>query len=364
MATGLISPNFDLLLAGAGHAHLGVLRLWQQGQRPAGRIALISEGPHAWYSGMLPGLLGGRYRAEQCRIPLQALCRAAGVELIEESVVNLAAANNTLLLGSGRRVSASWLSFNLGSQPLMPAIHGEQLQLLPVKPFAAFIESWDAWRHSPQPLAILGGGAAGVELALALAAQVPTLALLSAGQILAGHPPALRERALRHLAMAGVAVHEGIAIDRFKGDALLANGQTIWRGQRVILATGASPLPWLANAGLSCDAQGFIRISATLQSCSHPQIFAVGDCASLPNTPHNGVYAVRQGPTLAANLLAALNRLPLTDFVPQRRALALLADGQGGALLSWSGITAEGRMFGWWKDRLDRRFIQQHMGQH
>ena len=45
-------------------------------------------------------------------------------------------------------------------------------------------------------------------------------------------------------------------------------------------------------------------------------------------------------------------------------SLALLADGQGGALLSWSGITAEGRMFGWWKDRLDRRFIQQHMGQH
>lgn len=81
-----MNGQFDLLLAGAGHAHLGVLRLWLNGQRPKGRIGLISEGPHAWYSGMLPGLLAGRYRAEQCRIPLQALCAAANVDLLEGQV--------------------------------------------------------------------------------------------------------------------------------------------------------------------------------------------------------------------------------------------------------------------------------------
>jgi hypothetical protein len=54
----------------------------------------------------------------------------------------------------------------------------------------------------------------------------------------------------------------------------------------------------------------------------------------------------------------------MTPFQPQRRSLALLADGQGGALLSWSGMTAEGMCLGRWKDRLDRSFIARHLGTH
>jgi pyridine nucleotide-disulfide oxidoreductase family protein len=356
-----VNRQFDLLLAGAGHAHLGVLRQWCTGQRPQGRIALISEGPYAWYSGMLPGLLAGRYRPEQCRVPLQTLCTAAGVELLQGRLVNLDPGSNTLTLSDGRHLLSSWLSLNLGSQPKAPQGVKSTLELLPVKPFEAFLNVWAEWRRSPQPLAILGGGAAGVELALAFAPQVPVLTLISAAQILAGHPPALRARAIRRLAQAGVRVQEGVAVDGVQGDALMIGKQTTWHGRRVILATGASPLPWLCETGLACDERGFVRVSSTLQSLSHPHILAAGDCASLVGTPRNGVYAVRQGPTLAANLSAALQGHALHSFVPQRRALALLADGQGGALMSWAGVTAEGSLLGWWKDHLDRRFIDKHL---
>jgi pyridine nucleotide-disulfide oxidoreductase family protein len=355
-----MSDAFDLLLLGAGHAHLGVLRLWAGGQRPAGRIALVSDGPHAWYSGMLPGLLAGRYRPEQCRVPLQGLCAAADVLLMTARLVALEPSARRVSQADGRCVSAAWLSLGVGSQPLAPEATGSEMTLLPVKPFAAFLEGWDQWRQAPQPLAILGGGAAGVELALALGRQVPALTLLSAGQLLAGHPASLRRRALRHLAEAGVAVREGTAVDAVQGDALLAGDQVAWRGRRVILATGAAPLPWLRKSGLACDERGFIRIGDTLQSLSHPQLFANGDCASLARTPRNGVYAVRQAPVLAANLAAALQHRPLQPFVPQRHALALLADGRGGALMSWAGVTCEGALAGWWKDRLDRRFIERH----
>lgn len=44
--------QYDLILAGAGHAHLGVLRRWALVERPPGRIALLSLGPEAWYAGM------------------------------------------------------------------------------------------------------------------------------------------------------------------------------------------------------------------------------------------------------------------------------------------------------------------------
>lgn len=359
-----MSGQFDLLLAGAGHAHLGVLRLWMSGQRPKGRIGLVSEGPHAWYSGMLPGLLAGRYRAEQCRIPLQALCTAVGLELLEGQISELDPLARCVELVDGRQYSTTWLSLNLGALPRAPQSTGSTLDVLPVKPFEAFVQGWQRWQQAPQALAILGGGAAGVELALALAPQVPELTLLSSAQVLAGHPLALRKRAVRHLAEAGVKILEGFAADAIHGDALVAGNRVIWCGRRVILATGASALPWLRLSGLACDERGFVRVGKTLQSLSHPHVFAAGDCASLSATPRSGVYAVRQGPVLAANLDAALAGQPMTPFQPQRHSLALLADGQGGALLSWSGITAEGEWLGRWKDRLDRRFIARHLGTH
>lgn len=355
-----MSSNFDLILAGAGHAHLGVLRLWANGKRPAGRIGLISPDPHAWYSGMLPGLLAGRYQAEQCRIALEPLCRAAGIEFIEGAITSLDAASRTLHLANAQALQAQWLSLNLGSRPKPPVTADKEMEQLAVKPFAGFIARWNQWQQQPQRLAILGGGAAGVELALAMAGQVPSLALISATQILAGHAPALRRRALKHLHKAAVQVIERCPVERIEHASLIARGQVVWQGPRLILATGASPLAWLNDSGLACDEKGFIQISPTLQSVSHPQVFATGDCASLVDTPRNGVYAVRQGPVLASNLAHALQDEPLRLYAPQRTALALLADGQGGGMLSLAGLTLEGSLIGRWKDYLDQRFMTRH----
>ncbi|POA77479.1 FAD-dependent oxidoreductase [Pseudomonas sp. DP16D-R1] len=355
-----MSNKFDLLLAGAGHAHLGVLRLWAGDKPPSGRIGLISPDQHAWYSGMLPALLTGRYKTDQCRIDLQPLCQAAGIEFISSAVTSLQPEANLLHLDTGETLQSEWLSLNLGSLPRPPESEDAGMELLPVKPFSSFISRWEQWQKKPQRLAILGGGAAGVELALALARTVPSLALFSAANILAGHTPALRGAAIRHLHQLGVELHERCPVDRILGGALISKGEIVWRGVRLILTTGASPLGWLCESGLSCNEQGFIQVSPTLQSVSHPQIFAAGDCANLVGTPRNGVYAVRQGPVLAANLASALKGELFTNYVPQRIALALLSDGEGGAMMSWAGFTAEGSFIGKWKDYLDRRFMTRH----
>lgn len=352
-----MNAEFDLLLAGAGHAHLGVLRQWLSLPRPQGRIALISDGAAAWYSGMLPGLLAGRYWPDQCRVQLSALCASAGIELIQGEIAGIDPGSNSLKLADGRVYSAKWLSLNVGStlEPLQ--VTACDLDMIPVKPFVGLVRAWEAWQQTPQALAILGGGAAGVELALALAAQVSELTLISSGMILAGHPPGLRVKAIRSLTNAKVRLIEGSLVDSVYGDKLLSGSQIVWHGKHLILATGAAPLPWLKDGALACDKHGFIAISPTFQSLSHQHIFAVGDCASLPNCPRNGVYAVRQGPLLAKNLTAALENKQLNNFSPQRHALALLADGKGGALMSWAVITAHGQLLGRWKDKLDTNFI-------
>ena len=280
--------------------------------------------------------------------------------LASRAVTGLDSASQQLQLSDGRALDYSYLSLNLGSQPTMPMQHGSGLELLAVKPFSAFFQGWQRWQAAPQALAILGGGAAGVELALAIAAKVPTVTLLTGSTLLSGHPPGLRQRALKHLARRGVRVQEHCPVEAIVYEQLLSHGRSVWQGHRLIVASGASALPWLTDSGLACDAQGFVQINAQLQSTSHNNVFAVGDCASLAHCPHNGVYAVRQGPVLAQNLAALLCGRPLQTFHPQRRALALLATGDGGALASWAGLTGEGPLFGYWKDHLDRGFMQRH----
>jgi NADH dehydrogenase FAD-containing subunit len=355
-----VTHHYDLLLIGAGHAHLGVLRRWALVERPPGRIALLSAGPVAWYSGMLPGLLAGRHQADDCQIELQTLCRAAKVELIINPVESLSAAQQQVQLADGQTLSASWLSLNVGAQVSVPQQQGDAMQVLAVKPFAAFLDGWQQWQNTPLPMAILGGGAAGVELALALTGKVPQLTLFSAGHLLDGLSAGLRLRALGHLRRRGAWVREDCPISRIADDCLISGDEPVWCGQRLLLASGAKAFAWLAHGGLGCDEQGFVLIAPTLQSYTHPTIFAVGDCASLPGARRSGVYAVRQGSVLAANLSAVLRGLPLKRYRPQKQSLALLATGDGGALLDWHGHSAGGQFYGRWKDFLDKGFIQRH----
>jgi len=355
-----LSTQYDLLLIGAGHAHLGVLRRWALVERPPGRIALLSPGPAAWYSGMLPGLLAGRHRAEDCQVELLALCRAAKVELIIAPVESFSAAQQQVQVADGRTFSARWLSLNVGAGIRTPAQQGSAMQLLAVKPFDEFLQGWQRWQAQPEPMAILGGGAAAVELALAVADKVPQLALFCAGHLLDGLSPGLRLRALGHLRQRRVQVREDCPISQINDDCLLSGTEPVWRGSRLLLASGAAAWPWLAHSGLGCDEQGFVLVAPTLQSYTQPSLFAVGDCASLPGARKSGVYAVRQGPVLAFNLQAALRGQPLKAYRPQRHTLALLATGDGGALMDWYGHSAGGQWLGRWKDLLDKGFIRRH----
>jgi NADH dehydrogenase FAD-containing subunit len=135
-------------------------------------------------------------------------------------------------------------------------------------------------------------------------------------------------------------------------------------GQDLLLwATGAQAQAWQRDAArrgrLAVDAAGFVRVDARLQSVSHPRVFAVGDCAAFdPPLPKAGVFAVRQGPVLTAQLRAALAGAAAPPaYRPQRRFLVLLATGDGRAIASRGRLWAEGRWVMRWKDHIDRGFI-------
>jgi selenide,water dikinase len=343
-------PAQQLLLAGGGHTHALVLLRWlMHGDRPPGAITLVNRASTALYSGMLPGLVAGLYPREACSIDLRRLCSAVDVTLVIAEITGLSLENRHLLLADRPPLHWDWLSLDLGSttRHLGSCAIG-------VKPLEPFLHWLDQRPDSSQPLRIRGGGAAAVELALALRGRNPGQAveLLLRGDALHLHPPQALPLGERLLHEAGVTIRRRVPDDQ---PAELA-------------CTGSRAPAWLAEAGLPCDADGRVRTRASLQVESEPRVFVVGDCGVLSAAPRppSGVWAVRAAPTLAANLGRCLARGEpperLRAWQPQRRALQLLADlsrgGKPAAIALWGPLALGPSNLLWaWKQHIDRRFM-------
>ncbi len=327
-----------LLLLGGGHAHAVVLR-----QLRGVDLTLVSPYPHHTYSGMLPGFIAGHYRLDDIRIDLAGLAARAGAKLVIGRVAALEIAQGRVRLADGSTLEYDRASLNLGSQAAAPA------QALAAKPFENFIQRWREAKDRVKKVAVVGAGAAGVELAMAVAYGT------TASVTLYSDRPAPARRIARALERNGVVLRSSTPVTAVEPGPVVIAGESREPFDLAVWTAGAAPLPWLRESGLATDAQGFVLVDDRLRSVSHPEVFAAGDCATLRDAPHpkSGVYAVRHGDVLAHNLRGG----ELRSYVPQRRALALISCGARYAIAEWNGWSAEGAWAWRWKDRIDRRWI-------
>lgn len=362
-----------LILAGGGHAHLHVLRALARQPWPSVEVVLVSPWPRQIYSGMVPGWMAGHYRLEQCAADLAPLARAAGVRFIKDAVSGLDAGRHLLRTRRHGELAYDVLSLATGADVDISCLAACGERLLPIRPLEHFIVGWEKLlaacrRRGTAALAVVGGGAAGVELALAaryrlageLGAANAQVRLIVGNGLLAGHGRRVVGRVTATLARYGVEVIDGYAAGLADG-LLLDDGRAL-AADAVLAATGVRPAPWLADCGLALAADGFVAVGDGQQSPSHDEVFAGGDVASRLDAPHakSGVYAVRAGPVLAANLRRRLQGQPPRRYAPQKRSLYLLASGPRRAIVSWGGLTAEGAWAWRWKDWIDRRFMSQY----
>ena len=346
---------------------------------PGVGVTLISRGVDTPYSGMLPGLIAGHYTFDEAHIDLHRLARFAGARAVFDEAVGLDLSRGRVLFESRPPISFDLLSIDIGSTPNL-VVAGAREHAVPVKPIDTLLARWASVEKRLRAsstrtrIAVVGGGAGGVELILAIQFRLRRLFeregrdarhleyhLFTDGpQILPTHNPSVRRTFERVFSERGIALHAGSAVAEVTGDRLRTADGAWHQADEVLWTTEAAAAPWLARSGLAVDDRGFVRVSSTLQSVSHPNVFAAGDVASMVDHPRpkSGVFAVRQGPPLARNLRSALLGQPLERYLPQRRFLSLITTGNRCAVASRGPLALEGEWVWRWKDRIDRRFMR------
>ena len=369
----------DIVLIGGGHSHVGVIRRFGMHPVPGVRLTVICRDTHTPYSGMLPGYIAGHYSYDDVHIDLRKLAEFAGARFYSDSVVGLDRNARTVLCADRPPVAYDQVSINIGSTPQVGQVAGAAEHAVPVKPINQFNERWlallDRTRsgHGPMRIAVVGAGAGGVELTLAMQFRLRrelqalgrnpdelSFDLFSdTDRILPTHNPRVRASYEGILRERGVNLHLGQAVTNVQpGQLTTASGATMAADEImwVIQAGGAA---WLADTGLELTERGFIKVRDTLQTVTDDLVYAAGDIAEMVNQPLEkaGVFAVRQGRPLADNLRRAVLGKALKPYHPQRNWLALISTGDKYAVASRGGLSFQGEWVWRWKDWIDRRFM-------
>jgi selenide,water dikinase len=360
----------DLVLVGGGHTHVQVLRRWMMDPVAGVRLTVVIDRPEAVYSGMVPGFVAGDYTADELAIDIVPLARRARARVVIASALSLDIAARRIELDGRPPLAYDVASLDVGATVRGLELPGVRAHALATRPIARLVTEVDA-RVAALPerprVAIVGGGAAGVELAFTLGARLrgaghpPEMQLFcESAALLDGYGRRVQRVARGELDARGIRVRTGVRVAAVRADGIELAGESI-AADLVVWATGAAPLPFPCGPGLPLDRDGFVRVEPTLEVVGCRGLFAAGDCASLAFAPwvrKAGVYAVREGPVLDANLRAHLRGDRLRAYRPQHDFLTLLNLGGGEAIAAKWGVALRGRRAYGLKDWIDRRFVE------
>jgi pyridine nucleotide-disulfide oxidoreductase family protein len=365
-----------LLLAGGGHAHIEVLR--DLAARPGSGIAvtLVTPRPRLVYTGMVPGVIAGHYRLEDCAIDLEALARHANARFVTGAIFRVDAANRRVHCADGETVEYDLLSLDVGSRVAIGGAMGVEQHAVPARPMETLLKGWSdvlsrARDGKIRSVTLVGGGAAGVELALAmehrlrreLPAATPHVRIISNTPVIVPEFSAGARRRLRlHLGRRNIGMHVSSTVAEVGPDFVRLDTGLKFSSDATFWAAGVSAPPWLASCGLATDPGGFLLVNDALQSVTDRDVFGSGDCATQEGRPHAkaGVFAVRAAPVLAANLRAAAHGGALARYVTSARYLALVSTGRKHAVGAWGQVSFQGWWAWRWKDRIDRHFVARY----
>ncbi|MCA9127859.1 MAG: selenide, water dikinase SelD [Planctomycetales bacterium] len=365
-----------IVLMGIGHTNAHVLRMWMMEPLHDVDLTCITDNFIATYSGMLPAMLAGQIDKPAMEIDLVRLASRAGARLLRAKVLGLDLAEQRILLQDRPAIAFDALSIGIGSVPTTSGVTLQSDHLVKIKPMQTFVQRIEqaldtlpATNAEHLKVAVIGSGAAGVEIAFCLPnflsriqdRQVRIEMITRSQQVLPDESPRMRRLVQRALARRNIPVVSATVQSVVDRQIQLDTGETRC-ADLIIWATGATAPPILKTLGMPVDERGFLLTEHTLKSICGAPVFAVGDSGSIDgdNLPKAGVYAVRQAPILWENLKRQLTGRELREYRPQRNFLKLLNVGDGTAIGDWHGFALHNVWMKKLKDSIDNSFVEKY----
>lgn len=375
----------DLVLLGGGHANIQVLKM--MAMHPIGglRITLISDQTHSPYSGMIPGYLAGFYLYEDCHFDLRRLCEELGLRFIKAKIIGIDPQRKKIQLEHRAEIDYDCASINVGIEPKSIEKFSQEsvLKIIPLKPISQFIAHWDQliadlkdYKGSDSlSLAVVGAGAAGVEISIILKLLInqnkwnANVSLIHRHDYLVSEKDhQARKQLLKTLKKLAIKVYKNTDVLEVQENALvLKDDKGLIRTEvfyRALIATQASAPKWFKNSKLPVNQEGFLKVTEKLLVDNEKALFAAGDCIHFSPFPLKkaGVYAVRQGMILEHNIRAFFTRKStLKTFHPKKNVLSLITIGDRKALVHQDSISIlrclPPELLWSLKDWIDRRFM-------
>lgn len=386
-----------IVLVGGGHVHLQVIKAFNKKARQDWHVTLVDRNEKASYSGMVPGCISGQYTKEETEISLSDLSSWADIKFYVDQVIDIDLDRQKILLENTKEwIEYDVLSFDIGSTSRgLKDVEGVSEFAIPTRPIDVLVDKIDAAANKLEAsmdtdrteVCVIGGGVAGIELALTIRQrfkdanppkEIKVTILDSRDELLPQESSACREALKDVLSERDIEVLHNTRVSFIEENEIkLQDGRSI-SYTHCIWATGAEAhdLAYrLKSRGLSVSKDGWIITGPTLQSVSHKNIFAAGDCAmiegiidsegkSKASPPKAGVYAVRAGPVLVENLACMLNNRNLTKYEPQDEFLRLINCGDGKALGFRFGLPLYGKWVYELKDTIDEMFMNLFRKEH
>ena len=342
---------------------------------PDVRLSVVVDRPEALYSGMVTGLVAGEYEAHELVIDVVPLARRAGANVILSPAILVDPRARRIELEGRPPIAYDVASLDVGSSVKGLDLPGVREHALATRPLTALVDALESRlrqlyisRRRPTRVVIVGGGAAGVELACAVNARLAAEGLdreltlvCDSDQILPGRHARVIRRMRRELEQHEIAVRCGVRVTSLEKDCvIISDGRDRLDADLVFWATGAVAPALARLSPVPSDEKGYVLVDETLEVAGFKGLFAAGDCASIMGhgwIPKAGVYAVRSGPVLDSNLRASLEGRSLRKFRPQRDFLSLLTLGDGRAFGTKWGLASSGSAIWKLKDWIDRRFM-------